>query len=250
MRFIYSQWDSSLAARLKGMKDLMSIFNHLLLQVNGDVELALQAMEQLQKLGYLPADADLDAFRKELENQRYVTMSTRHLKLTQKGERGLRRDAFDRVFERLKLSGNGDHNLPHDGGNTEELLPERRRFQHGDELHRIDFRKSLLNSISRSASLGLNLSEDDLEVCETDRATNSATAVLIDISHSMILYGEDRITPAKQVALAFTELVLTRFPKDSLHVILFGDFAAEIQIKDLPYREFALRFPRIGEPLE
>jgi uncharacterized protein with von Willebrand factor type A (vWA) domain len=51
----------------------------------------------------------------------------------------------------------------------------------------------------------------------------------------MILYGEDRITPAKQVAMAFTELILTKFPKDSLNIVLFGDNAQEIQIKDLPY---------------
>lgn len=59
--------------------------------------------------------------------------------------------------------------------------------------------------------------------------------MLIDISHSMILYGEDRITPAKQVAMAFTEMILTRFPKDTLNIVLFGDFAQEIKIKDLPY---------------
>ena len=67
------------------------------------------------------------------------------------------------------------------------------------------------------------------------RSTNCATVMLIDISHSMILYGEDRITPAKQVALAFTEMILTRFPKDELDIVLFGDFAQQVQIKDLPY---------------
>ncbi len=59
--------------------------------------------------------------------------------------------------------------------------------------------------------------------------------LLIDISHSMILYGEDRITPAKQVALALTELILTRYPKDTLRVGTFGDEAREIAIKDIPY---------------
>jgi uncharacterized protein with von Willebrand factor type A (vWA) domain len=58
---------------------------------------------------------------------------------------------------------------------------------------------------------------------------------MIDISHSMVLYGEDRITPAKKVAMAFTELILSRYPKDDLSIVLFGDNAREIQIKDLPY---------------
>jgi uncharacterized protein with von Willebrand factor type A (vWA) domain len=62
-----------------------------------------------------------------------------------------------------------------------------------------------------------------------------ATALLLDVSHSMILYGEDRITPAKRVALALVELIRSRYPKDALHVILFGDTAREISVRDLTY---------------
>ena len=62
-----------------------------------------------------------------------------------------------------------------------------------------------------------------------------ATVLMIDVSHSMILYGEDRITPAKQAALALSELILTRYPKDSLSVVLFGDDAWEVKIRDIPY---------------
>jgi Ca-activated chloride channel family protein len=58
---------------------------------------------------------------------------------------------------------------------------------------------------------------------------------MIDISHSMILYGEDRITPAKKVAMALSELIMTRYPKDTLDVIVFGNDAWQIQVKDLPY---------------
>jgi Ca-activated chloride channel family protein len=58
---------------------------------------------------------------------------------------------------------------------------------------------------------------------------------MLDISHSMILYGEDRITPAKRVALALSELIMTRYPKDKLHIILFGDDAVEISVKELPF---------------
>ena len=79
------------------------------------------------------------------------------------------------------------------------------------------------------------MAEEDLEVYDTEQVTSCSTVLLIDISHSMILYGEDRITPAKQVALAFTEMILTKFPKDTLNIVLFGDFAKEVQVKDLPY---------------
>ena len=58
---------------------------------------------------------------------------------------------------------------------------------------------------------------------------------MIDISHSMILYGEDRITPAKKVAMALAELITTRFPKDTLDILVFGNDAWQVQIKDLPY---------------
>ena len=81
----------------------------------------------------------------------------------------------------------------------------------------------------------LELAEEDLEVYETEHLTSCATVVAIDISHSMILYGEDRITPAKTVALALTELITTRYPKDHLSVILFGDTAQQVPLRELPY---------------
>jgi uncharacterized protein with von Willebrand factor type A (vWA) domain len=58
---------------------------------------------------------------------------------------------------------------------------------------------------------------------------------MIDISHSMILYGEDRITPAKKVAMALSELITTKYPKDTLDIVVFGNDAWPIEIKDLPY---------------
>ena len=79
------------------------------------------------------------------------------------------------------------------------------------------------------------LSEDDLEVYETELTTNCATVILIDISHSMVLYGEDRITPAKQVSLALAELIQTKFPKDFLALVAFGDDAQLLSLHELPF---------------
>ena len=64
-----------------------------------------------------------------------------------------------------------------------------------------------------------------------------STVLMIDISHSMILYGEDRITPAKKVAMALSQLITTRYPKDTLDILVFGNDAWTIEIKDLPYLE-------------
>jgi len=80
-----------------------------------------------------------------------------------------------------------------------------------------------------------SLTEDDLEIVEKEYKSQFSTVLMIDISHSMILYGEDRITPAKKVAMALSELITTRYPKDTLDIIVFGNDAWQIEIKDLPY---------------
>jgi uncharacterized protein with von Willebrand factor type A (vWA) domain len=70
---------------------------------------------------------------------------------------------------------------------------------------------------------------------EQEYKAQTSTVLMIDISHSMILYGEDRITPAKKVAMALAELITKKYPKDTLDVLVFGDDAWQIEIKDLPY---------------
>src|SRR4028118_74783 len=77
--------------------------------------------------------------------------------------------------------------------------------------------------------------EDDLHIRETDFKTQTSTVLMIDLSHSMILYGEDRITPAKKVAMALSELITTRYPKDTLDLVAFGNDAWPVEMKDLPY---------------
>ena len=81
----------------------------------------------------------------------------------------------------------------------------------------------------------LNLIEDDLEVYETENLSTCATVLMLNISHSMILYGEDRITPAKQVGLAFSELIMTKFPRDYIALVVFGDDAKLVSINELPF---------------
>jgi len=235
MRFIYSEWDESAVQKIKNMKDLMSIFNYLLLQVNGNADLALKLMRKLQRMGVLPKDYDLDKFEKELDKSKIISHRDNQISLTRKGEKSLRQDAFENIFEHLRKSGPGGHAIPYGGGISEEKLPEKRAFIFGDDIGKIDFGSSLFNSIKRTGSLGLQMSEKDLEVFDSEQTASCATVMLIDISHSMILYGEDRITPAKQVALALSELILTRYPKDSLNIVLFGDTAREVEVKDLPY---------------
>ena len=236
MRFVYSKWDDEFFRRLQNMQDLMAIYNYLLMRLNGDVEETLKLMRRLQEQGLLDGKYDLDEFEKQLKESRLIQQKGKgKWGLSAKGERRLRQDAFDAVFEHMRASGQGNHPLPYEGGSSEELLPERRPFAFGDNFRAIDYNQSLFNAISRTGDLGLDMSEKDLEVYEAERLTSCATVLMIDVSHSMILYGEDRITPAKQVAMAFTELILTKFPKDDLSVVLFGDTAEQVSIKELPY---------------
>jgi uncharacterized protein with von Willebrand factor type A (vWA) domain len=79
------------------------------------------------------------------------------------------------------------------------------------------------------------LSENDLVIEESFHKSQMSTVLMVDISHSMILYGEDRITPAKKVAMALSEFIKTRYPKDSIDILVFGNDAWPIAIKDLPY---------------
>jgi uncharacterized protein with von Willebrand factor type A (vWA) domain len=235
VRFIYSEWDENLFAHLKNFSDLLAIFNYLLLRLNGDVEETLKLMKRLQQQGILEDKYDLEEFKETLENNRLVRRTKSGLQLSPRGERKLREDAFEQIFERMKASGKGQHALPYEGGSSDELLPEKRSYSFGDSVQSVDFQATLFNSIKRSGQLDLSVEESDLEVFESERQTSCATVLMIDVSHSMILYGEDRITPAKQVAMAFTELILTKYPRDDLSIVLFGDTARQISIKDLPY---------------
>ncbi len=235
MKILYSNWDDALAKQIGQYDSLKELFNHLLMQLNGDVGRALDAMRQFQKMGYLDPDVDLAEFERRLMKDAIIEVSPEGKALTRKGERLLRRDALEKVFGALRKAGRGNHAVPQEGGGAAEILPEKRAFRFGDDTAHIDYTGSMFNSITRTSSLDLTLAEEDLEVYETEKTTSTATALLLDVSHSMILYGEDRITPAKQVAMAIAELITTKYPKDFLTVILFGDFAREVKIEDLPY---------------
>ena len=95
--------------------------------------------------------------------------------------------------------------------------------------------ESLRNAQINNGAGDFQLHERDLVVEESFYKAQMSTVLMIDISHSMILYGEDRITPAKKVAMALAELIKTRYPKDTLDILVFGDDAWAIEAKDLPY---------------
>jgi len=107
------------------------------------------------------------------------------------------------------------------------------RYQFGDTLN-LDINATLSSAIQREGiGLPLNLEYDDLHVHQCEYQSSCATVVMLDCSHSMILYGEDRFTPAKRVAMALSHLIRTQYPGDSLSLVLFHDSAEEIPVSQL-----------------
>lgn len=235
MRYRYSEWDEDMIRRLLADRDLTRLFNYILLQTNGDVDEALRWMRYLQERGILSDDVDLNEFEKRLREDRIIQKVGDRNQLTPKGEKLIRQDSLDRIFASLKPGARGNHAIPREGSMSNEPLPERRQFSFGDSPTDIDFNESFANAMRRGAIDNLGLEEPDLSVRQTESSTACATVLLLDISHSMILYGEDRITPAKQVAMAFAEMILTRYPKDALDVVVFGDDAESIPVAELAY---------------
>jgi Ca-activated chloride channel family protein len=106
-------------------------------------------------------------------------------------------------------------------------------YEFGDTLN-IDVNATLKSAISREGlGVPLNLEYSDLMVHQNEYQSSCATVLMLDCSHSMILYGEDRFTPAKRVSLALTHLIRTQYPGDSIRVVLFHDSAEEIPISAL-----------------
>ncbi len=106
-------------------------------------------------------------------------------------------------------------------------------YEFGDTLN-LDITATLSNAIQREgAKLPLNIEYSDLQVHQCEYQSSCATVLMLDCSHSMILYGEDRFTPAKKVALALSHLIRTQYPGDSLSLILFHDSAEEVPLSQL-----------------
>ncbi|HUA87206.1 MAG TPA: hypothetical protein VMB85_25290 [Bryobacteraceae bacterium] len=106
-------------------------------------------------------------------------------------------------------------------------------YEFGDTLN-LDIPQTLFSALRREGvKLPLNLEYEDLHVHQSEYQSSCATVLMLDCSHSMILYGEDRFTPAKKVALALAHLIRTQYPGDSLRCVLFHDTAEELRIEEL-----------------
>lgn len=216
---------------------LLDTFMQLLTYTSGDVNEALSWLTELDK-EYKLTDDDygLGDFIEDLKDKGYIDENKQNgeIKITPKTEQGIRKRSLEEIFGKLKKTKQGNHNT-FKPGSGDEISPDSRPFQFGDTLEQIDFTASIRNAQINHGIDSFKMAEDDLEIKETDYKAQTSTVLMIDISHSMILYGEDRITPAKKVAMALSELITTKYPKDTLDIVVFGNDAWTVEIKDLPY---------------
>jgi Ca-activated chloride channel homolog len=244
MRIEYSKWRPGKSKTAEDrLKQLFELFNQLLLQTSGDVQESLQWMQYLNdQYKVFGPDMTLDMFIDELKKRGLIEEDENSLlKPTNKAVANIRRDALLEMFRSLRKAPSGAHDTPHTGSGVERTS-NTKNYNFGDQANNINFTQTFQNAYKRALREGmeidgLDLHEEDIEIYETEHLTSCATVLMIDISHSMILYGEDRITPAKKVGLALSELIMTKFPKDQLYVITFGDEAELITVSELPFLE-------------
>jgi Ca-activated chloride channel family protein len=228
------------APNLSPFDKLFGIFKELITHTSGDFDEAIDWLRQLDVEYKLTDDNyTIDDFIADLKKKGYIREElkddgTSGTGITAKTERAIRQQALDQIFGNLNKSGSGNHKTKY-SGSGDELTGEFRPYHFGDALETIALTESIRNAQINNGLGEFQLTENDLVVEDAQFKSQMSTVLMIDISHSMILYGEDRITPAKKVAMALAELITTRYPKDTIDILVFGNDAWPIAIKDLPY---------------
>ncbi len=227
---------------------LFEVFQELITHTSGDFDEAIDWLRQLDDEYKLTTEAyTIEDFIQELKDRGFIREEFRPdgkggdkgdgkggVSITEKLERALRKRALEQIFGKIKRSGQGNHKTKYVGSGDEQS-GDFRNYQFGDSLDQISMTESIKNAQINNGIGEFRLTENDLVVEESMHKSQMSTVLMIDISHSMILYGEDRITPAKKVAMALAELITTRYPKDTLDILVFGNDAWPIKIKELPY---------------
>jgi uncharacterized protein with von Willebrand factor type A (vWA) domain len=237
--FIFKTYE---APNQSPFEKLFEIFKELITYTSADFDEAIDWLRQLDvEYKLTTPDYTIDDFIEDLKKKGYIREEIdtdgnggNGMTITAKTERAIRQQALDHIFGNIKRSGSGNHKSK-GVGLGDEHTGDFRAYQFGDALDKVSVTESLRNAQINHGIGNFSLTEDDLVVEETLHKSQMSTVLMIDISHSMILYGEDRITPAKKVAMALAELITTRYPKDTLEILVFGNDAWPIKIKDLPY---------------
>jgi len=204
------------------------------MQMDGTLDqLIQQLVERMQQEDYITIDQPHDpAKQSSVGGQVGQNQAQARFEITDKSLDFLGFKALRDLLGSLGKSNFGRHDT-RDMATGIEASGASKRYEFGDSLN-LDITATLSSAIQREGlKLPLNLEYNDLQVHQCEYQSSCATVLMLDCSHSMILYGEDRFTPAKKVAMALSQLIRTQYPGDSLSLILFHDSAEEVPLSQL-----------------
>jgi Ca-activated chloride channel family protein len=203
-------------------------------------ELIQQIIERMQESGYISASPDLEAERQRRAHEGGFGEADEQARfeVTDKALDFLGFKALRDLLGSIGHSSAGRHDT-RDLSTGIEASGAPKRYEFGDTMN-IDATATILNAVKRRSrgparthTSGLDITYEDLMVAQGEYQSSCATVLMLDCSHSMILYGEDRFTPAKRVAMALSHLIRTQYPGDTLRAVLFHDSAEEIPLREL-----------------
>jgi len=196
-------------------------------------ELIDQVIRRLVEEGWIQAQDPAPApFDENSQGTDDMPAGSARFELTDKSIDFLGFRLLRHLLASLGRSSFGRHETAHFATGV-EAYQATKEYEFGDTLN-LDISSTLLHAVAREGlGVPLNLEYQDLMVRQAEYESSCSTVLLLDTSHSMILYGEDRFTPAKRVALALSHLIRTQYPGDSLRLVLFHDSAEEVPLKQL-----------------
>jgi Ca-activated chloride channel family protein len=208
------------------------------MQMNGELEEMIEKLiERMQQEDYISIDRPFEAQPHDPAKQSSVggqvgESGQARFEITDKSLDFLGFKALRDLLGSLGKSSFGRHDT-RDMATGIEASGASKPYEFGDTLN-LDITATLSNAIQREGlELPLNIEYRDLQVHQCEYQSSCATVLMLDCSHSMILYGEDRFTPAKKVAMALSQLIRTQYPGDSLSLVLFHDSAEEVPLSQL-----------------
>jgi len=195
-------------------------------------ELIQKLIERMQQEDYISVDEPHDPAQRSSVGGQTGEAQQAKFEITDKSLDFLGFKSLRNLLGSLGKSSFGRHDT-RDLATGIEASGSSRTYEFGDTLN-LDITATLSNAIQREGlTLPLNIEYSDLQVHQCEYQSSCATVLMLDCSHSMILYGEDRFTPAKKVAMALSHLIRTQYPGDSLSLVLFHDSAEEVPLSQL-----------------
>ena len=239
-RYAYTAWGETPDSVALAPDAILEALTHDLLQ-RGDLDRALSEMRRRDQTAsdstpVPPGCTDLQQplqLEALLQQAGLIRRTAEGLRLTPQGARQIGARALRDIFHLMRRGWQGQHTAMRHG-RLGVLTGETKAYEFGDAFD-VHLGQTLFNALLRQPCLPLHLHPQDFAVHRRELFTHSATVIMLDMSSSMELFGRNRFTAAKKVALALAQLIRAQFSRDALHIVGFGDTARQIALRDLPY---------------